>query len=617
MSSVLLSTDVAFPDAEMKRKVVWLAASLVALVSGPTQASERVALVVGNADYSHAPALANPRNDAADIAAALAEVGFSVETALDVDRGDFGGKFSDFARRTQGARAALFYYAGHGMQVDGENYLLPVDAELTDETQLGFQAVRLRDVLNGMRSGTNLVFLDACRDNPFARKVAATMGARSSAVGRGLAPVERRSVRGTFIAYATAEGDIASDGTGRNSPFTAALKQHIATPGLTIGQVMTRVRGELAALHQEPWNTSSLKVDFYFVSPSRPDAKQDSPSLVGEPPDPATEMWLQIRGQNDVRILERFLSEYPDNPYRLPAEARLAALRQQTTPNGKERLRGCGWCPELVEIPAGQFRMGDLTGTGEENEKPVRLVRIPRFALARHETTVGQFRRFVMATGYRTEAEQENEKGCRTWEIGARNKWDWTPGRSWRSLEYALEEDQPVVCVSWHDAQAYVRWLNEQTDGGWRLPSEAEWEYTARGGAERLYHFGDDPSRLCDYGNVADTTKLPNGSVWTHKAECSDGAVYPTRVGSYQPNALGLQDIHGNVWEWVEDCYGSYTRVPTNGNAWDSRGCSVRVLRGGGFFSKPSELRLVRRLSYIEADRDMDLGFRVARTLVP
>ena len=601
----------------MKRKAVRLAACLSLLSCAAVQASERVALVVGNAGYSHAPSLDNPLNDAKDIAAALTRVGFSVETALDVSQSDFGARFSAFARRTRGAQTALFYYAGHGLQVGGENYLLPVDAELTDETQLGFQAVRLRVVLNGMRSGTNLVFLDACRNNPFADKVAASMGTRSL-VGRGLAPVEQRSIRGTFIAYATAAGDIASDGTGlSNSPFTAALKQHIATPGLTIGQVMTRVRGELATLDQEPWSTSSLKADFYFVPPSPTGTKPNPSAPVATAPDPATEMWLQIRERGDVRILERFLNEYPNSRYRLPAEARLAALRQGT-PSGKDRLRDCEWCPELVEIPAGQFRMGDLAGEGEANEKPVRSVRVPRFALARHETTVRQFRRFVMATGYRTEAERDGGKGCWTLENPTRNKWDWTPGRSWRSLEYAIEEDQPVVCVSWNDAQAYIEWLNGQTSGGWRLPSEAEWEYAARAGSETLYHFGDDASRLCEYGNVADTTKLPNGNTWNNKAECSDGAAYPTRVGSYRPNALGLHDMHGNVWEWTGDCWNdSYAGAPTDGSAWESGNCSFRVLRGGSWGSYPWILRSANRNRVTTAGRNSVSGFRMARTLTP
>ena len=284
----------------------------------------------------------------------------------------------------------------------------------------------------------------------------------------------------------------------------------------------------------------------------------------------------------------------------------------------EDRLRGCGWCPELVEIPAGQFRMGDLAGAGQEDEKPVRRVRVPRFALARHETTVGQFRRFAMATGYRTDAEQDGAKGCRTLENATRNKLDWTPGRSWRNLEYTLAEDQPVACMSWNDARAYIGWLNEETGGGWRLPSEAEWEYAARAGSETRYHFGDDATRLCEYGNVADTTKLPNGNVWTNKAECADGAVYPTRVGSYLPNALGLHDMHGNVREWTEDCWnGSYQGAPTDGSAWEGGDCSRRVLRGGSWIYNPSVLRAANREWGTTGVRTGYIGFRVARTLAP
>ena len=313
------------------------------------------------------------------------------------------------------------------------------------------------------------------------------------------------------------------------------------------------------------------------------------------------------------------LSEYPDSRYRLSAEARLAALRKVES-SGRDRLRGCGWCPELVEIPAGQFRMGDLAGAGEANEKPVRHVRVPRFALARHETTVRQFRRFVMATGYRTDAERDGGKGCKTLENTTRGKWDWTPGRSWRSLEYALEEDQPVTCMSWSDAQAYIEWLNEETGGGWRLPSEAEWEYAARAGSETLYHFGDDASRLCEYGNVADTTKLPSGGNWINGAECADGAAYPTRVGRYLPNALGLHDMHGNLYEWTEDCWSwsvSYAGAPTDGSAWESGDCSRRVLRGGSWNSILGSHRSARRSTGTTTDRSSSDGFRVARTLAP
>ena len=241
-----------------------------------------------------------------------------------------------------------------------------------------------------------------------------------------------------FLAYSAAPGQAAEDGDGDNSRYTQALAAAMGTPGLELDDVFKEAGRQVKAAtasRQVPWMEGSWYGKFFFAPPgSRPAAKPDSPSLAGDAPDPATEMWLQIREIGDIRILERFLSEYPDSRYRLSAEARLAALRT-AVPSGKDRLRDCGWCPELVEIPAGQFRMGDLAGVGDADEKPVRHVRVPRFALARHETTVRQFRRFVMATGYRTDAERDGGKGCRTVEIATRNKWDWTPGRSWRSLE--------------------------------------------------------------------------------------------------------------------------------------------------------------------------------------
>ena len=601
----------------MQRKALWLAASLVALVSQAVQASERVALVVGNANYHHAPPLANPRNDAEDIAVLLRGLGFQVTAGVDLDDAAMEDRVRSFSRRARTADVALLFYAGHGLQVDGVNYLVPVDAQLADEADLPFETLPLDLILERMGGGTNLVFLDACRDNPFARSWAGA--GRTTAVGRGLTRVGGASGSGLFIAFATDPDHIAADGEGRNSPFTAALKRHIETPGLEINHLLTEVRKAVLASTgdvQRPWSNSSLSDAFYFVPPSPAGAKPDVPSRAGAP-DPSTEMWLQIRELGDVRILERFLNEYPHSPYRLPAEARLAALRQAAR-SGTERILGCEWCPELVEIPAGRFRMGDLTGAGHANEQPVRRVHVPRFALARHETTVGQFRRFVMATGYRTEAELESARGCRTWELATRTSLDWTPARSWRRVEYALAEDQPVVCVSWNDTRAYIAWLNEQTGGGWRLPSEAEWEYAARAGGETLYHFGDDASRLCDYGNVADTTPFLNGLGWINRAECADDTVYPTQVGSYRSNALGLHDMHGNVWEWTTDCWNnSYADAPADGNASEGGLCSVRVIRGGSWNSPPSILRVAYRDRDSTSGRRDNIGFRVARTLTP
>ena len=443
----------------------------------------------------------------------------------------------------------------------------PFKVALEDEMQLQFQTVDLNAVLQGMRSSANLVFLDACRDNPFVCSVARSMGTRSSTVGRGLARVEkdRDFHGGTFIAFATAAGELVPDGGGRNSPFTAALNKHIGVPGLVD--------------------------NFYFFSP--PSTALPTPS-------------------STVSSAPRL-----DSAEELDSSGR--------------PFRDCADCPEMVVVPAGRFRMGDLAGIGDEDERPVREVRIARdFALGRHEVTVAQFRQFALATGHRTDAERNSDEGCAISSRWTRRDCSglWVcqlPGWnshvfSPRGFEYQIEDDQPVTCVSWRDAQAYVGWLSERAGKPYRLPSESEWEYAARARSETKYHFGNDKVRLCAYGNVADEARLlfDRDRVWANKAPCRDGAFHPVRVGSYQANAFGLHDMHGNVWEWVQDCKnGNYQGAPRDGSAWESGDCSRRILRGGSWLSGPGGLRSAFRFGYITRYSFNDLGFRVARALTP
>ena len=302
--------------------------------------------------------------------------------------------------------------------------------------------------------------------------------------------------------------------------------------------------------------------------------------------------------------------------------ARLEPTLEAQRPGDRFRdgLAGGGEGPEMVVIPSGEFRMGCLNDGGDcdDDEKPAHDVRIGRsFGLGRYEVTVGEFRRFVEATGYRTEAERDADQGCRTREFSdpGRDGWDWTSGRSWRNLEYTVEERQPVVCVSWNDARAYAAWLSEATGEAYRMASESEWEYAARAGTATRYHFGDGAERLCEYGNVADTTRLPNGNRWANRVECSDGAVYPVPVGSFAANGWGLHDMHGNVYEWVEDCWhDNYRGASADGTAWTSGGdCSRRVLRGGSWGSGPRILRAANR-GRDDGGRGSNVGFRVART---
>ena len=203
------------------------------LLALPAAADKRVALVVGNSAYVNSPALPNPVNDAKEMAKALTEAGFEVIVGLDLDKRAFDGKVRDFALGLEGADVAVFYYAGHGLQVAGRNFLVPVDAKLHGERDLDFEGVSVDFVLRQMEldrdNKTNIVFLDACRDNPLSRNLARSMGTRSTSVGQGLAQVDTGV--GTFIAYSTQPGNVAVDGAGANSPFAAALAKGVRVTG--------------------------------------------------------------------------------------------------------------------------------------------------------------------------------------------------------------------------------------------------------------------------------------------------------------------------------------------------------------------------------------------------
>jgi len=253
----------------IRLRVSFLIAIALLFVLTPARAEKRVALVVGNTHYAHSPALSNPVNDANDVADVLKGLGFEILLGLDLDKRAFDQKVREFAQALGQADTGVFFYAGHGLQVSLQNYLVPVDAKLETERDLDFEVVRLDLVLKHMeleREGkTSIVFLDACRDNPFKDNLARSMGTRAVSLGRGLAEVQTGV--GTFIAYSTRPGSVASDGAGRNSPFAGALKRHIPEPGRNLNAIMIEVRKDvLDATHgrQVPWDHSALTRDFYF-----------------------------------------------------------------------------------------------------------------------------------------------------------------------------------------------------------------------------------------------------------------------------------------------------------------------------------------------------------------
>jgi uncharacterized caspase-like protein len=272
-------------EASMLKSLATCVAGIAALAVTftPAAADKRVALVIGNAAYQNVPPLQNPSNDATDIAAKLRGLNFEVIEGIDLGKRDMERRIRAFAEALSGADIGLFYYAGHGLQVDQRNFLAPVDAQLKSEADLDFEAMQLDLVLKQMvrNARTSIVFLDACRDNPLAANLAQV--SRSLDVGRGLARVE--AAASMMVVYSTEPGKVALDGTGRNSPFTAALLRHIDSEGESISDVMIDVRNDVlkeTGSKQRPFESASLTGQFYFKPAPAPAPGEASASTTDQ-----------------------------------------------------------------------------------------------------------------------------------------------------------------------------------------------------------------------------------------------------------------------------------------------------------------------------------------------
>jgi formylglycine-generating enzyme required for sulfatase activity len=537
--------------------------------------------VVGNAAYTDRP-LRNPVNDARLMQTTLRELGFEVQVATNVDRRGLLGALRDFETRARGAEVALFYFAGHGAQVGGANYLIPVNAQIRAETDVPDESLDASGVLRRIeeaRPRVGLVVLDACRDNPYPGSN------RSSA--RGLA---RMSVpTGTIVAYATAPGSTADDGSGTQGTYTGALAKYLMQPGLDIKEVFDRAAQEVERLtngRQRPREEIGLRGRFVLKEDGASSvvgmvtAQAAVPTSPVPAEDPERELWELAKRRDNVPSYEAYLRVFPQGRFAAIARAALDGLRPgavvqaaapspppQVAPLPDTRRTGdafkdCAECPEMEVIPAGRFLMGSPASEAERDadEGPQRWVDMPRFAMGKFEVTQRQ--------------------------------WEAVMGSN-PSHFRACGPDCPVENVSWNDAQEFVRRLSQLTGQSYRLPTEAEWEYAARAGSTTAYFWGD----------TFDAGRASNGS-------------QTVRVGSYGANAFGLHDMHGNVWEWVQDGWrASYGGAPSDGSAWMSGGYqSRRVLRGGSWSSAPQGLRSADRGWDSPGNRSNDTGFRIART---
>ena len=682
---------------------------LLFFVSSSAISAQRVALVIGNSNYAHAPILPNPRNDASDIGAALERLGFAVTRLENADRNSLWQGLQEFKRAASVSKVAAVFYAGHGIEVDQRNFLVPVDARLASDQDVEFEAVPLDLVMRALdgASELRLVILDACRDNPFAAKMQRSGATRS--IGRGLARLEPSEQM--LVAYAAEAGTVASDGDGRNSPYTAALLRHIEEPGLELDLMFRHVRDSVLSStggSQKPFTYGSLSSQGAYLT-GRPAVESTVESTVvsgqsgssgGVPTEPNSgsfelAFWESIKNSKDPADFQAYITQFPSGTFtalarnniqrlnsateeqKVPDKTQVAAITpasieallelsrserrkvqeglavagfnpgtadglfgQQTRvavgswqlSSGADKtgyldaksakvlialaaefvparspgdvFRDCKSCPQMVVVPAGDYTMGSPSSEKDQrdDESPRHRVTISKsFAVGKYEVTRDEFKEFVSNTGHLS------GRGCNFW---AGEKWKKSDVYSWRNPGFEQGEDDPVVCVNWNDAKAYVKWLSGETGHQYRLLSESEWEYVARAGTTAPFHFGRTIST--DQANYDGEFAYESGQVGVYREKTLS-------VGSFPSNGFGLHDVHGNVWEWVEDCWhAGYAGAPKDGRAWTTGGdCTYHVLRGGSWTDLPRSLRAANRGGNETGFRYNFNGFRVARTLTP
>jgi hypothetical protein len=383
---------------------------LMAFGAAPASAGSRLALVIGNAKYANAPKLENPANDSADLAAALRNVGFEVIEQQDASRESMTKAVREFSSRLRGTEVALFFYAGHGMQMNGENYLLPVDADIQTPADVRFNTVNLTDIQQEMEGSgrANIIILDACRNNPFADRLAQSGRAAPS---RGLGRIDAAG-EGSLIVYSTQPNNVALDGAGRNSPFTAALLKHVVTPGIEVRQMLSRVRGDVLSAterRQTPWDSSSLTGDVYLAG--APSSQAPIAAVAPSPP-PAPTATTSVAPDASRK---QQVAAMPAAPPVAPAPAqppqnecdRLVAFAPPfSTPEQLKRAKHVNWpaaaaaCAAVVAEQPGNMRMQYYYGLAlDKTNNTVEALRRVKMAADAGDADAMDSLGFFFATG--------------------------------------------------------------------------------------------------------------------------------------------------------------------------------------------------------------------------
>ncbi len=615
--------------------------------------AKRVALVIGNNAYANLPdfrQLQKAVNDARSMRDTLRDdLGFNVNFAENADFRTMNNGFKNFEATVEPGDVVFLFFSGHGVSIGGENYLLPSDIPLPvagEEQRLigsSFGAEQL--VLRLKKRGARAIFavLDACRDDPFESENGKAVGGPS-----GLTKMD--AAEGVFILFAAGVRQTALDrlyeaDNNPNSVFTRSLIPALKTGGLSQVDLAKRVYKEVkaaaATIGHDQTPAYYDQIDGYVMLK---EGEAVSPlELPGK--DPA-EVAFSAAGEN-AAMLKVVVDNFPGTVWAKLAAARLAEQQKRVavlvpqepaTPPGVtincitavgggkclkpgDSFTDCADCPEMVVVPAGSFMMGSASSqkNRDADEQPQHKVTFSaRFAVGKFEITRGQFAEFMR------ESKRKINSSC--WVVEGNGNRKNVVEKSYLSPGFLQDEQHPAVCVSWSDAHEFTKWLSNKTGEQYRLLSEAEWEYAAGAGQQKIYEFGNLKVNFCALGNFADEAAAMNQAIvkafnrYSSDASfvrCNDGAEFTASVGKYSENEFGLKDMRGNVSEWVQDCYTkSYSEASPIGEPSEEYKECDRVVRGENWFDEIAVLSAANRASQdASAGARFDgTGFRIART---
>ena len=590
----------------LKITIALLAGLLLTGFAFAQQKEQRVALVIGNNDYQYAKKLDNAVADAQAFRRELQARGFQVVFRENANRRAMNGAMEEFIGKLGTDAIGLVYYSGHGVQINGANYLVPTDLSAKTPSDFAYDAIDLEKLVNRVSQAQakfSLAVIDACRDNPFQGNGKDIGGSRGLVAPSG-------NASGMMVVYSAGANQKALDrlsdaDRNPNGLFTREFLKAMRIPGLTVQEAVNKIKTSVIAQaksvgHVQTPAIYDQSVGTFMFTPGAPPAPVDNivrPSpVVVAPALTAAQLeekfWDDAKAAGNRDAFEAYLGSYPKGRYVSLARANIARFSKDvqvvsappvvapvisppvtkpviTTPARLPggTLKDCDDCPEMVVIPAGSFEMG---GQAAAETPPNRV----GLGWPRHRVTLGAF---VMG---RTEVTQGQ----------------------WRSLMggnpsrfSACGDTCPVEQVSWTDAKLFISKLNAKTGKTYRLPSEAEWEYACRAGGHEAY---------CGSGRVDDLGWYDANS---------GRATQP--VAGKKANAWGLHDMSGNVYEWTEDCgNANYSGAPSDGRAWVIGDCSRRVIRGGAWSVPPDLLHAAFRFMNPATDRyNSGIGFRVAR----